>query len=194
MPKDHCQADRGPRRRLPPGPQGQSTRPAGGVALLFGEPPEDLAIDRHETTDGDHGRIEIRRHAVITDLEGLEAPRQWPALRAIARVEAEVERDGKTTRSTRYYIASTPLDARLFARAVRAHWTIENQLHWVLDVVFHDDLSRLGTDHGPRNMAVVRHMAVNIVRAAKDKASQKVRRKKAAWSTDYLHSLIKGIA
>jgi predicted transposase YbfD/YdcC len=161
------------------------------IELLFKEPPEDLAMDRHETTDGDHGRIEIRRHAVITDLEGLEAPRRWPALKALAKVEAQVERDGKTTRSTRYYIASTPLDARFLARAVRAHWTIENQLHWILDVVFHDDLARLRTQNGPANMAIVRHMAVNIIRAAKDKASQKVRRKKAAWSTDYLYDLIK---
>jgi predicted transposase YbfD/YdcC len=75
-------------------------------------------------------------------------------------VEAETEREGKTTRERRYYLSSTKLDAATFARAVRAHWGIENRLHWMLDVVFNDDQTRLRTGHGPENMAVVRHMAI----------------------------------
>ena len=75
---------------------------------------------------------------------------RFPGLGAIAMVEAEVERDGSTSLERRYYLSSMPLDAKLFAYAVRCHWDIENRLHWVLDVVFHDDLIRLRTDPGPQ--------------------------------------------
>ena len=104
------------------------------------------------------------------------------------------ERDGKTSCERRYYLSSAPLDAKTFARAVRAHWHIENRLHWVLDVVFHDDLARLRTGHGPENMAVVKHMAMNILRQAKPTTSLKNRRKLAGWNLDYLDDLIKGAA
>jgi predicted transposase YbfD/YdcC len=109
-------------------------------------------------------------------------------------VEAEVERAGKTSTARRYYLSSAQLDAATFARAVRAHWGIENRLHWVLDVVFHDDLARLRTGHGPENMATVKHMALNLVRQAQGQHSLKVRRKKAAWNQDYLETLIRQTA
>ena len=106
-------------------------------------------------------------------------------------VEAEVERDGQaTTLARRYYLSSAPLDAPLFAQAVRCHWPIEDRLHWVLDVVFRDDLCRLRTGHGPHNMAVVRHLAVNLVRKAPGRHSLEVRRKRAAWNTDYLAAIL----
>lgn len=154
--------------------------------------------DRHDTTDADHGRIEVRRHAVHHDVAWLFSDRRYagepafPGLAAIAMVEAETERDGKTTCERRYYLLSTPLDAETFARAVRAHWHIENRLHWVLDVVFHDDLARLRTGHGPENMAVVKHMAMNLLRQAKPTTSLKNRRKRAGWNRDYLQQLITG--
>lgn len=164
------------------------------VKLFFEDPPENTKIDFHETTEGAHGRIEKRRHFIATDIDWLKSRHNWPGLAAIGCVETEVERDGKIEYARRYYITSLVMAAALFADAVRAHWGIENQLHWVLDVIFHDDLSRLRSDFGPQNMAIVRHMAVNHIRAAKDKASQKVRRKKAAWSTDYLEKLLTGTA
>ena len=86
------------------------------------------------------------------------------------------------------------IDAALFAKAVRSHWHIENRLHWVLDVVFHEDLSRLRSRTGPQNMATVRHMAMNLIRGAKDKHSLKVRRKSAAWDTNYLEAIIRQAA
>ena len=81
-----------------------------------------------------------------------------------------------------------------FARAVRAHWGVENRLHWVLDVVFHDDLARLRTGHGPQNMAIVKHIGLNLMRSTKANASLKVRRKKAAWNTGYLADVLRGAA
>src|SRR3546814_4396623 len=82
----------------------------------------------------------------------------------IAMVENHVEREGRKSSERRYYLSSVKLDAQAFAAAVRAHWGIENRLHWVLDVVFHDDLTRLRTGSGPQNMAVVKHIAMNLVR------------------------------
>ena len=108
----------------------------------------------------------------------------------IGMVETRVERNGKIETERRYYLSSAKLDAETFARAVRTHWHIENRLHWVLDVVFHDDLVRLRTGDGPENMAIVRHIAMNMIRAQDDKHSLKVRRKLANLNTDYLAKLI----
>ena len=158
------------------------------------------ALDRLETTDGDHGRIEVRRHAVTRDIAWLTTGRRFPGeprfpgLAAVGMVEATVERGGQTSIARRYYLSSAQLDAATFARAVRAPWGIENRLHWVLDVVFHDDPTRLGTGHGPENMATVRHLAMNLVRRAQPTLSLKNRRKKAAWNPDYLETLLRQTA
>ena len=169
------------------------------VARYF-EDPAKAKIDTLQTTDGDHGRIEVRRHAVSHDVDWLVTDRRFPGeprfpgLKAIAMVEAEVERAGRVSKERRYFLCSMKIDAALFAKAVRSHWHIENRLHWVLDVVFHEDLSRLRSGTGPQNMATVRHMAMNLIRGAKDKHSLKVRRKSAAWDTNYLEAIIRQAA
>ena len=109
-------------------------------------------------------------------------------------VETEVECDGKTSTARRYYLSSAKLDVATFARAVRAHWGIENRLHWVLDVVFRVDLARLRTGHGPENMATVKHMAMTLVRQAQPTTNIKNRRKLAAWNQDYLETLLRHTA
>ena len=165
---------------------------------LFFEREDHDACDRHDTTDADHGRIEVRRHLVSHDVDWLASDRRFPGeprfpgLNAIAMVEAEVEdkRTGKTTIARRFFLSSLALDARFFAKAVRAHWGIENRLHWVLDVVFHDDLMRLRTGHGPQNMATIKHMALNLVKAAPGPTSIRLRRKAAGWDDNYLNALI----
>jgi predicted transposase YbfD/YdcC len=170
----------------------------GEIERYFETPPDSL--DRHVTTDGDHGRIEVRRHVVSHDVAWLSTDRRFPGeprfpgLAAIALVEAEVERGGKTTLARRYYLSSALLDAPTFARAVRAHWGVENRLHWVMDVVFHDDLARLRTGHGPENMAIIKHMAMNLVQQATPTTSLKNRRKLAGWDPGYLETLIRQTA
>jgi predicted transposase YbfD/YdcC len=163
------------------------------VWLFFDSEPAER-FDTHATTDGDRGRIEIRRHAVCHDVSWLASqggrrfpgePR-FPGLAMIGMVEAEVERGGKVTLARRYYLFSETLAAARFARAVRSHWGIENRLHWVMDVVFDDDLMRLRTEHGPAIMATIRHAALNLIRRLPDKASLKVRRKTLGWDDDYL--------
>ncbi|WP_352555611.1 ISAs1 family transposase [Mesorhizobium sp. M0011] len=132
----------------------------------------------------------IRLTGCFSDRRYPGEPR-FPRLAMIGMVETRVERNGKTEQERRYYLSSAKLDAKTFAHAVRAHWGIENRLHWVLDVVFHDDLARLRTAHEPQNMAIVKHMAMNIVRNPKDKHSLKVRRKLANLNGHYLENLIR---
>jgi predicted transposase YbfD/YdcC len=138
------------------------------VVDLFADPPPEIAFDTHVTVDGDHGRIEQRRHSVCREVAWLRSDRRYPDepsfphLAAVAMVESRVEQAGKTRLERRYYLSSALLDAKTFAAAVRAHWGVENRLHWVLDVVFHDDLVRLRTGHGPQNMAIVKHMTMNM--------------------------------
>lgn len=163
------------------------------VAAFFADPPPGLA-EPYETVDN---RLEIRRHVVSHEVDWLRSDRRYPDeprfphLAALAMVETRTERAGRVETERRYYLSSAHLDAQTFAQAVRAHWHIENRLHWVLDVVFHDDLARLRTGHGPENMAVVKHMAMNLVRNPKDRHSLKVRRKLANLNPDYLENLVR---
>ncbi len=165
------------------------------VETFFADPPD--ALETCTTTDGDHGRIETRRYAVCHDVAWLFSDRRdpgeiaFPGLAMIGMVESETLRAGKFNRERRYYLSSTKLDPTTFAHAVRGHWGIENRLHWVLDMVFKDDLSRLRTGHAPENMAVVRHMATNLLHRARPTTSLKNRRKQAGWNTNYLENLIR---
>ena len=152
----------------------------------------------HETTDADHGRVETRRAWVSHDVDWLRPDRaepgihRFPGLKAIGMVEATVEHKGQTSVARRYFLSSAPLSAAALLHATRAHWGVENRLHWVMDVVFHDDLMRLRTHHGPANMALVRHTALNIFKDITSKISLKNRRKLAAWDDSYLFSAITG--
>src|SRR3546814_18884926 len=106
----------------------------------------------------------------------------------IARVEIHVEREGRKSSERRYYLSSVKLDAQAFAAAVRAHWGIENRHHWVLDVVFHDDLTSLRTGSGPQNMAVVKHIAINRLGHPTDTHNLNLRNKRAHTDPDNLQT------
>ena len=168
------------------------------VELLFQNDAKAI-LEHHETVDGDHGRIESRRYFVCHDVswlsDGNRFAGEWDFedLSMIGMVESITEREGKICSETRYYLSSATLSAQQFAGAVRSHWGIENRLHWILDVVFHDDLMRLRTEHGPANMATVRHLGLNLIRNIKGKTSLKVRRKTMGWNDDYLFNAIKAL-
>ncbi|MHB1104521.1 MAG: ISAs1 family transposase [Devosia sp.] len=163
----------------------------------FADPAEDRREELLKAIDNDHGRLEIRRHRVCHDIGWLLSGRRYPGeprfphLAMIGMVKTKVERNGKTEHVRRYYLSSGKFDAKAFAHAVRTHWHVESRLHWVFDVVFHDDLARLRTGHGPQNMAVVKQMAMSLVKNPKDKHSRKVRRKLANLNPDYLKTLIR---
>jgi predicted transposase YbfD/YdcC len=146
--------------------------------------------------DKGHGRIEERRMAVLRETDWLDGARRFPGemrlpgAACLLRAEARVESRGVARTETRYFVASRALTAAEAAAAVREHWAIENRLHWVLDVTFGDDQSRLRKGHGARNMATIRHFALNLVRATADNRSVKSRRKLAGWSPDYLQIIL----
>jgi predicted transposase YbfD/YdcC len=177
----------------------KANRPAlmAEVETFFADPANAADCQEVDTVDADHGRLEQRHHRISHNVDWLLSDRRFPGerifpgLAMIAMVQSTTERNGKTETEQRYYISSAKLDATTFARAVRSHWGIENRLHWVLDVVFHDDLARLRTGSGPENMAIVKHMAINLIRHPKDRHSLKNRRKLACLNCDYLESLIR---
>ena len=150
----------------------------------------DSKISRAETIDADNGRIETRVTTVIHDVEWLRKRHNWPSLNAIAIVESTRETKGKIERETRYYITSLVMLAHLLGPAIRSHWSIENSLHWVMNMVFRDDECRVRTNHAPANLTTIKHMACNLLRRPASKDSMRVRRKVAGWDDDFLTSLI----
>lgn len=164
------------------------------VAEFFADPPPGPAP--HVTTDGDHGRIEIGRHWVSHEVGWLFSDRRYsgepamPELATIGMVEAEVERDGRISRARRYYLSSASLAAPAFAEAVRAHWGIENSVHWVLDTTFDEDRARNRKDHGPENLAILRKLALNVLRTARPTISIRRKRKRSGWSDEFARSVI----
>ena len=151
---------------------------------------KDTTISRHETIDGDHGRVETRATTVIHDVAWLNHRHNWPGLKAVAVVESTRETGTKIEKETRFYITSLTAPASIVGPAIRDHWSIENSLHWVMDMTFRDDECRVRTDNAPANLAVIRHMAQNLMRRAPGKDSLRLRRKTAGWDDGYLASLI----
>lgn len=170
------------------------------IVMLFDKPPKGTIFLTNQTLDGGNGRIAIRRHTVCCDVTWMASDRRYPGeplfpgLAMIGRVQTEVERAGETQYETRYYLCSIQLTAEMFGRAARGHWGIENRLHWMLDVVFREDLARLRSGHAPANMAIMRHTAMNLLSQAKPTTSFKNRRKRAGWNADYLENVIRGEA
>ena len=165
------------------------------IETFFQDAPS-AELDTFTDLDKGHGRIEERTVTVAREVEWLSGDRRFPGelrlpdVAAIIKVATRTELKDRGRFDTRYYISSADLTAEAAATAVRGHWGIENRLHWVLDVVFDEDQSRLRTGHGARNMAVVRHFAINLVRQAKDNKSIRLRRKLAGWDQDYLASIL----
>lgn len=148
-----------------------------------------LLFDNHVEYDKGHGRIEQRSIRVTTDVARLKTEK-LPHIAAVACIERRIEKGATVSFERQFYISSRVLSAEAFLEAVRLHWQIENAQHWVLDVIFKDDLARVRKGHGAKNMAVVRHFALNLVRNSNDKKSLKLRRKIASWDTNYLYSLL----
>ncbi len=147
------------------------------------------------TTDKDHGRIETRTTRVSHDVGWMTGQRRhpgehrFPALASLIETTTRTERRGRITCDTRYFICSAPLTPERAAQAIRSHWGVESP-HWVLDVIFKEDQSRLRRGHGAQNMALVRRLAFNMVRAGRGKRSIKTARKAAGWSPDVLASIL----
>lgn len=174
---------------------------AQAVESAFSDEAQSLAQGRLQQdidTTKDHGRIETRRCVVSHDLStlGQALCQAWPGIRSLVMVESQREhlsgeRQGQPTTEWRYYISNRVLDARQFNAAIRQHWSIENSCHWVLDVSFGEDDSRIRVGNGAQNFAILRRMALNLINQNKTiKASKKSKRNLAAWSTSRLQELL----
>lgn len=140
-----------------------------------------------------HGRKETRFYRSLTNLVfPLDSQEKWSQIRSLVMAEyLRVEKNGKTTIERRYYISSLSLSAQKFSQIIRGHWSIENQLHWILDVAFHEDDSRIRKDNAPENLAVIRHIALNLLKQDKrGKGSIRSKRNRAGWDNEYLLSLL----
>jgi predicted transposase YbfD/YdcC len=167
------------------------------IKLFFqGHSKEDFknpSFDFHETVDGDHGKIEIRRYWTTSDIDWLQGKENWKNLETICMVERERHFDEKIESETSYYIGSIKNDAGSFGHAIRSHWGIENSLHWVLDVSFREDESRIRKENAPENFAVLRHIALNMIKKETSlKKSIKSKRLRAGWNNDYLLKILTG--
>jgi predicted transposase YbfD/YdcC len=160
--------------------------------VIFKANPEKTPHDFSETVEKDHGRIEVRRCFAFDQLDCLHKPEQWPDLASFVVIESERTIKGKTSIVQRLYISSLTPDAARMGTAIRSHWAVENRLHWCMDVVFADDQMRARTGHAAHNLAVLRHITLNLIRLdpVKRKGGIKARRLIAATSDSYRAELL----
>lgn len=158
------------------------------VKLFLDDPA--VALATADTTDGEHGRLEVREAAVSTDIAWLQEHQAWPGLKAIGKVTALRETKDKTSQETRYFLMSQAFSPERFGAIVRAHWGIENGLHWVLDVTMNEDQLRNRKDHGPQNLALLRRLALNLAKLEPSKDTMRGKLKRAGWDNRYLATLL----
>ncbi len=161
----------------------------GDVVLIFDDPASKTTTAK-PVVDADHGRLETRTATVSTDIAWLVKDHQWPGLTAIGKVERIREIAGKSTSETAYYLLSAPLSPERLNEVVRAHWGVENRLHWRLDVVMNEDQDRSRLGNGPHNLAILRHMALNVMQKDGEKGSLRGKIKRAGWDEAYLRRLL----
>jgi predicted transposase YbfD/YdcC len=151
----------------------------------------EVASDFFETVERGHGRVETRRYWTLGDLENISRSTLWKGLDMVGMVHSQRQLNGKSSSEYRFYIGSIGNDAERFARAVRAHWGVENDLHWGLDISFREDESRIRERNAAENFAVLRHIALSRLKNDKTvKLGIKTKRLKAGWDERYLEKLL----
>lgn len=158
------------------------------VQLFLDDPA--VALATAVTTDGEHGRIEVRQAALSTDIAWLQQHHAWPGLQAIGKVTAHRATKDKTSQETRYFLLSAAVSPERFGAIAPAHWGVENRLHWVLDVTMNEDGLRNRKDHGPHNLALLRRLALNLPKLEPSTDTMPGKLKRAGWDNRYLATLL----
>ena len=158
------------------------------VRLFLDDSATDLA--QASQTNKGHGRIETRTASISSDVAWLKERHHWPGLAAVGKITASRQEGGRSSVESRYYLLSQAFPPERFNQIARAHWGIENQLHWVLDVVFNEDQSRNRKDNSPGNLALLRKLALNLARLELSKGSMRGKLKRAGWDNSYLATLL----
>lgn len=156
------------------------------------EPQNYQAVKSITTKDCGHGRIETRTYYLTTEVDWFENRAEWSNLRSFGMVRSKVEQQGNITEDERYYISSLE-EVSIFSEAARKHWGIENSLHWCLDMTFQEDYSRIRKDHSAENMAVVRHIALNILKSFPAKISLTRKRHRCAYDDAFFADVMNSI-
>jgi len=146
----------------------------------------------HKTLDGGHGRVETREYTVLPLMYLNQFKYKWKGLKSVVEVKSKRELPGSAPEeATRYYITSLEADAKKIGEAIRTHWCVENQLHWCLDVSFREDDCRVRKGNAAENLAVVRHIALNLLKQEESaKVGIKIKRSKAGWDESYLAKVL----
>jgi predicted transposase YbfD/YdcC len=159
------------------------------VKKIFNQPTSPMNANFHEETSRDHGRMETRKcgSIILGAVNYFKEQALWAGLKSIIKIESIRTVKNKTTKETRYYLSSLKTTARKFNRIIRSHWGIENSLHWVLDMSFREDESRIRAGHSAENLGILRHMALNLLKQENTlKRGVKGKRLMAGWDNDYL--------
>jgi predicted transposase YbfD/YdcC len=162
------------------------------VTLLL-EDPKRESDPKHSTVDSSHGRIERRTSLVSTEIEGLQKRHRWPGLAAVGKVIRNRDTTTTATTETAYYLLSTPMSPERLGQVARSHWGVENRLHWVLNTVMNEAKTRNRNDNSAYNLAILRHMALNLVQRDPSKTSLRTKFNRAAWRDDFLAQLLSPI-
>jgi predicted transposase YbfD/YdcC len=160
---------------------------------LTGELPAQVVL-QHTTTEQGHGRQENRSYVVVQDVQGIRDRQAWPKLKTVGMCCSERTVKGKTTTEVRYFIGSRIMGVRRYAKALRGHWKIENNLHWQLDISFGEDESRIQERQGAENFALLRKLALSLLKHNPTKDSIARKRKAAALDVDFLAEIMAGAA
>jgi predicted transposase YbfD/YdcC len=159
------------------------------VSLYLDDPARE-AGDTDTTADADNGRIETRVATTTTNIGWLQHNHKWPGLKCIGKVTRTRQTATKTEVETAYYLLSIPMTAKRFNEVVRSHWGIENRLHWRLDVIMNEDQDRSRMNNSPYNLAILRHMALNLIQKEGSKGSLRGKFKRAGWDDAFLGQLL----
>ena len=150
-----------------------------------------MPFNYHIEADKGHGRVEIRKCWATSAINWLTVKNEWIDLCSIVKVESKRIMFEKETKEVRYYLTSLGDNAEKLLFAIRSHWSIENALHWTLDMTFREDESRIRKKNAPENVAILRHVVLNLLQKADSKISIRRRKKKAGWSNEYLENVLK---